>query len=1809
MAAAETDSEEEFNEKGSYSDSSDSDFDKNEVENDFLGDATLPNYDDSSEMQNVEGIQQSFVAWKEVQEELDETCCPQDPGLIKSQTILKKLSVFIWRFLSEAKYVSILNDFVESEFFVIDGDSLLLRYLCDQEPYLTFVYSVECFLNNFIKKGAKFVIVFFKDIEQIYFNFPDVLFLRTLLIQHLEHNTDVILHTEFSNCLSPEWQVFLKESYPYFIIISDDGLTSLQTNYLNIFLSHSLSKKLNVVLTSGDSSDELRVYAYHVQSKYVHREFYGQHEKDLQSACGSVLQYVAKLQDTELRLYKHLKFNLIMMRKEVCQAILLLKDLWPEGADIRRAVCVLTCATGLKIYKSMLEKAKATERTKEEHGEQCNEKNKTEALTLEEVADVCRIQCLTVAFLCNLPLSQRAQIRVIKSFWTAQALPLIKLLQRCDWLVLKQLNITHDWKLDFTYLPDLRDNLLCMNLLYYYELEYQAGLKLDLGKEIENDYQHLWNTATSLTGLSGFGDAFPVRNTSTLFLQEKQTSVKECADVHSIGLIAVKSHIVEEYVGSILEDLPFLSSNDSVVTSLAKHKQFDERRHWHSGKPLSDDYDRTKQGFDAKSNDPKQRRDIQKYQSYYRLYGRSLEGNMSQMIVNEEDVKACTNAAFNKPKKSHKSKAEIIAEENKKRLEAKEEKKEEEQWRVLEKSIEKDIKANFQSGINRLDKFLKACQSSSVKFCAETAGLNACFEVWKEHCRSQGKKPKDLGIAVEVMRRIHMLWGKYQDRLQKPHLKTLTRCLQCFGFEKLAFSLNSQCQRDDVALLPKCLPTPAPESHSDPQRVESDNEKLAKYAVGTGAARFQLQYMGHYLFRDERSDSDPRVRHFIPDTWQRELLDVVDKNESAVIVAPTSSGKTYASYYCMEKVLRKGNDGVVVYVAPTKALVNQVVGVITNRFTKTLPDGLVLCGVFTRDYRHDTLNCQILVTVPQCLEILMLSPHRQEWVKKIKYVIFDEVHCLGGEIGAEVWEHLLVMIRCPFLALSATISNPEHLTEWLQSVKRYWQQADRIDDGSVSSSATASRFTKRLQKQNAEKKSYRVRLVLYGERYNDLEKYVCSLKDNDILIDHYHPCAALTVNHIEKYGIPSDIAFSPRESVQLYDAMLNSWPGWPRAQELEPEEFVCFKNKIIIKKADARKYEQELKQELRDWIVLKQKDKVNNVLESLKPHPVDSSEGAKCSRFAHFVDKLNEMGKLPAIFFMFNIHSVETSAKNIWTYLRIKQIRMKNTNTQKETENTRAKLNKMEKTVRTYKSLDPKKQTSSKMDNIMAVLNEHKALKTRLSKLTQVPVDCTYANNKAVDQETFGTLLFRLRYQREFFKQKELALRGIGYHHSAMRLKQRQFVEMLFRMGYLQVVTATGTLALGINMPCKSVVFVEDSVYLNALNYRQMSGRAGRRGQDLIGNVFFYDIPLPKVEKLMKSNVPELKGQFPLSITLILRLLLLATKANDEADAKAKVMSVLNHSLLSFKQQKNKEMLKIYFIFSLQFLLKEGYLNQEGKPVGYAGLVSHLHYHAPSNFVLVDFLTKGLFHKLCQLVREGSTIFSKTVMEKLVLVLAHLFGRKHLPACNVNLKGTFSQSKVFLDDLPEEFALAVETYNREIENNFGCFLLTTAKLADMEQEYHLPVSKLGREIDNSDLASHLMRTTKRITAISPFACLSGMVDQDLFSIHNVNKAVLRTLDVNSNHVPVLLMKKFDYAGRRMPLNAYALDFYKHGSLQALTQDNGLNRGEAYHTIKDFVLAIKAIKISLGELCENMEDNVVLAFKQLARTYSQKFKLV
>jgi superfamily II RNA helicase len=95
---------------------------------------------------------------------------------------------------------------------------------------------------------------------------------------------------------------------------------------------------------------------------------------------------------------------------------------------------------------------------------------------------------------------------------------------------------------------------------------------------------------------------------------------------------------------------------------------------------------------------------------------------------------------------------------------------------------------------------------------------------------------------------------------------------------------------------------------------------------------------------------------------------------------------------------------------------------------------------------------------------------------------------------------------------------------------------------------------------------------------------------------------------------------------------------------------------------------------------------------------------------------------------------------------------------------------------------------------------------------------------------------------------KDLVMRGIAFHHSGLLPVLREMVEILFGRGLIKVLFATETFAVGLNMPTKTVVFSDLSKYsdetqgmrlLRTDEYIQMAGRAGRRGKDTMGHVFY----------------------------------------------------------------------------------------------------------------------------------------------------------------------------------------------------------------------------------------------------------------------------------------------------------------------------------------------------------------------------------
>ncbi len=130
---------------------------------------------------------------------------------------------------------------------------------------------------------------------------------------------------------------------------------------------------------------------------------------------------------------------------------------------------------------------------------------------------------------------------------------------------------------------------------------------------------------------------------------------------------------------------------------------------------------------------------------------------------------------------------------------------------------------------------------------------------------------------------------------------------------------------------------------------------------------------------------------------------------------------------------------------------------------------------------------------------------------------------------------------------------------------------------------------------------------------------------------------------------------------------------------------------------------------------------------------------------------------------------------------------------------------------------------------------------------------------------------------------RKLIACGIAYHHAGMLPTLKEVVERLFTSGLIQLLFTTETFAVGINMPACTVVF--DSLekfdgisfrYLQAREYHQMAGRAGRRGIDPVGYVYSKVDPryatFSDVGKVVSDKIEPITSQFNLSYSSILNL-------------------------------------------------------------------------------------------------------------------------------------------------------------------------------------------------------------------------------------------------------------------------------------------------------------------------------------------------
>jgi len=475
--------------------------------------------------------------------------------------------------------------------------------------------------------------------------------------------------------------------------------------------------------------------------------------------------------------------------------------------------------------------------------------------------------------------------------------------------------------------------------------------------------------------------------------------------------------------------------------------------------------------------------------------------------------------------------------------------------------------------------------------------------------------------------------------------------------------------------------------------------------------------------------------------------------------------------------------------------------------------------------------------------------------------------------------------------------------------------------------------------------------------------------------------------------------------------------------------------------------------------------------------------------------------------------------------------------------------------------------------------------------------------------------------------------RGVGVHHAGLGVHYTQLVETLFRYRHLKVIISTETLAMGINMPAKTVVFAGDDSGLNPLNYRQMHGRAGRRGYDNIGNVIFMGIRPRKVANLMTAQLTSLHGHFPITPTLVLRSCNVVHKYKKKDFALSCVSNLLKPEFGPDKDKKEflestSRQIKNLFRYYLDFFIQRRMLKIDASPLGMNGLVSHLHKYEPGNFIFAELLESGVFNGICEGFQNLKAVSGRRetalcILNILVRIFLHipiihgtrpnemlepeagthvavkkLVGPKEATAPAVKQpepdrrKGkrgkkqelsapktptelTFGQK--VLKELRKTHEDSLEHFKSSVRGFVGANLT-------VGDDCELPVSKLrvgGEEEKTREGFVKVLKQTCIPTVVrTPFIAAAGLDDN-----FESSREILESLrgDMAITELSLAVGDQVDMRGRPMELNAVVIDFFTHGKYKRLFNENGLRDGHTWNLLKQWQVLLKKIREGLRAL--------------------------
>ena len=213
---------------------------------------------------------------------------------------------------------------------------------------------------------------------------------------------------------------------------------------------------------------------------------------------------------------------------------------------------------------------------------------------------------------------------------------------------------------------------------------------------------------------------------------------------------------------------------------------------------------------------------------------------------------------------------------------------------------------------------------------------------------------------------------------------------------------------------------------------------------------------------------------------------------------------------------------------------------------------------------------------------------------------------------------------------------------------------------------------------------------------------------------------------------------------------------------------------------------------------------------------------------------------------------------------------------------------------------------------------------------------------------------------------------GVAPHHAGMVPAFREAVEDCFAAGLLQVVFATETLSLGINMPARTVVVErltkvrqQGRSGLTSGEYAQLTGRAGRRGLDVVGHAVVPwgpTVSMAELASLATSPAPELTSSFRPTYNLAVNLV--RRYRADQAHV------LLDQSFAQYRDHRHRHALSRRLDRALGLLDRWGHVDVGAWALTDRGALLARIYHE-SDLLVAEALSDGVFDGLAPPVLAG----------------------------------------------------------------------------------------------------------------------------------------------------------------------------------------------------------------------------------------------